>query len=127
MPMNVSKMETKVWPPMPTLSTSVSSEITVSGLSAIVNSTIWDSDMDIIDFNLDLINRSKRYEISKNSEGNRYSVYDKESILAAFYTTSDKKWTYGVSDVCNSPVSFVEVPVEDFNSLTDFTRLLSSR
>ena len=81
--------------------------------------------MEIIDYNLELINLSRRYEVKRNSEGTRYSVYDNESILAAFYNTDDKKWTYGVSDVCNSPVSFVEVPVEAFNSLVDFTKLLS--
>ena len=80
--------------------------------------------MDVIDHNLELIQLSKRYEVRRNSEGNRYSVYDKESVLSAFYDTDDKKWTYCVSDVCNPSSQFVEVPVGDLNSLIEFTNLL---
>ena len=81
--------------------------------------------MEAIDHNLELIRLSRRYEVRKNSDENYYSVYDNESILAAFYDIDDKKWTYGVSDVYDSSIQFVEVPLDDFNNLVKFTRKLS--
>lgn len=51
-------------------------------------------------------------------------MYDKESILAAFY--ENNKWTYGVYDVYNSPVSFIGVPIDAYKDLEEFTKLLVS-
>ena len=81
--------------------------------------------MKTIDDNLNMIDlaKKKKYEIRKNSD-KTYSVYDKESILAAFY--ENNKWTYGVYDVYNSPVSFIGVPIDAYKDLEEFTKLLVS-
>lgn len=81
--------------------------------------------MDDISRNLELIRLASRYNVRKDSDGTSYSVYDSQSSMTAFYNISDREWTYGISDMYNSSEDFVEISLDDFNSLINFTKLMT--
>lgn len=84
----------------------------------------WVSDMSVIEHNLEMVYLSRRYDIQKGDD-NSYTVYDSDNELAAFYDTTNNKWSYYVTDVYNSSVDYIEIKIDALNNLMEFTRLLT--